>query len=157
MLLQEILGSNNLGKSDLHPTNALQEILMGAITKNDTMRIRSVLAKYDGIDIKSAFHSCTFTPLIQAVKSESDAALKCLLQFGFQPNSENSVEGETALHVACRKDMGTAVKWLIRYGADVNCRNHDGDTPLILAATYGSLSAIEALTGVLGVEYNASK
>jgi ankyrin repeat protein len=52
--------------------------------------------------------------------------------------------------------MGTTVKWLIKYGADINCRNHNGDTPLIVAATHGSLKAIEALTGASGVEYNAS-
>ena len=162
LLLQEILGITKLvnktdeNKIDPYPTNALQEILIGAITKNDTMRIRSLLSKYDGIDLNAVFHSSTFTPLIQAIKSESDAALKCLLRMGFQPNNENSGDGETALHIACRKDMGAAVKLLIKYGADVNCRNHDGDTPLIVAATHGSLKATEALTGAFGVEYNAS-
>ena len=89
LLLQEILGITKLenktdeNKIDPYPTNALQEILIGAITKNDTMRIRSLLSKYDGIDLNAVFHSSTFTPLIQAIKSESDAALKCLLQWDF--------------------------------------------------------------------------
>ena len=71
--------------------------------------IRSLLSKYDGIDLNAVFHSSTFT-LIQAIKSESDAALKCLYEWDF---SQTMIQGwKTALHIACRKDMGAAVKLL---------------------------------------------
>lgn len=52
--------------------------------------------------------------------------------------------GETALHIACDGGNFPMVRWLLEKKADVNCADHAGMTPLMVAAAT-SLSAMELL------------
>lgn len=50
-------------------------------------------------------------------------------------NTKDGDSGETGLHIVTRDRDGGWINFLIAEGADVNARDRDGNTPLILAAT----------------------
>jgi hypothetical protein len=59
--------------------------------------------------------------------------------------SSSSSHQMTPLHRAALKNMIEAVAALISHGADVNAREMDGETPLMLASYNGRAKVVEAL------------
>lgn len=53
-----------------------------------------------------------------------------LLQHGASVNSRTEEEGDTALHVAARHGLSDHVQLLLRYGAELEAENEEGQTPL---------------------------
>lgn len=55
--------------------------------------------------------------------------------------------GETLLHRVAWSDQSTAtrVEWVLGIGPDVNLRDSDGKTPLMVAARYGTDEAVQKL------------
>lgn len=53
--------------------------------------------------------------------------------------------GETALHVACRRDHVRIVRLLVNKGANVNAVNKSGETPLHTAVFAGSMLSARLL------------
>jgi hypothetical protein len=93
---------------------------------------------------QSALFVATYTPQVKV--------LRYLLQHGAAVDQQDAY-GNTALHRAALHDELQAVKILLRYGADPNAENHDGDRPLDLApdAEYSrTYSAIRARGGRTG-------
>ena len=74
---------------------------------------------------------------------KEDAALDAVqvaLDLGADVNAVSDA-GDTALHGAVLAAMDTVVELLVAHGADVNARNKDDETPLLIAKGFGTLRA----------------
>ncbi|ERL91398.1 hypothetical protein D910_08730, partial [Dendroctonus ponderosae] len=56
-------------------------------------------------------------------------AVEILLSRNVNVNSQNSVNGWTALHWACKRGNEKIVRQLLNYGADKSVKNSKGETP----------------------------
>lgn len=59
---------------------------------------------------------------------------------------------EKAIHLACRHGRAAAVRKLLDRGADPNCQNKFGDTPLHLAVAANSREIVGILLAVANLE-----
>ena len=66
-----------------------------------------------------------------AVKKNCLASVRLLLKRGARINEATDM-GKTALHVACKKQLADVTALLLKFGADLNARNMDGNTPFEL-------------------------
>jgi len=57
--------------------------------------------------------------------------------------NEANQKGDTPLIIACKNGNETAVRVLLRYGADLNKPDHDGNSPLFTACNYSNKHIIE--------------
>jgi hypothetical protein len=71
-------------------------------------------------------------PLHRAVVMDRIHSIRCLLQMGVDPNTQDNV-GWTPLHVAVAKGNSEAIKLLVSAGADAHAGNANGVTPIQLA------------------------
>lgn len=84
------------------------------------------------------------TPLMMAVLSRDDEAVKSLLRAGAKVDSVSS-DGDTALVTASYNGDVEAARLLIANGANVNHANSAGITPLIAAASSGETAYVALL------------
>lgn len=72
----------------------------------------------------------------------TEGALRALLEAGADPNLK--AKGGYPLHEAVHGDWGSpiAVRLLLEYGAEVDARDENGQTPLMVAADHGELECI---------------
>lgn len=82
-------------------------------------------------------------PLHKASALGLTDTVKALLEFGADPDERNSL-GETALHVAVRKNHSQVVE-ILAMVSDVNAKNIYGMTPLHWACLLGYSSIVEIL------------
>lgn len=54
-------------------------------------------------------------------------------------------EGSTSLHLACQSDKADIVRSLLDEGASIGVLNHDGVTPVHVAAQFGSVAVMKEL------------
>ncbi|XP_077131045.1 ankyrin repeat and SOCS box protein 18 [Ranitomeya variabilis] len=73
------------------------------------------------------------TPLHLCDVKSSLRCAEVLLQHGALVNQPTEVKQDTPLHIVARLGLLGHVGLYLRYGADINARNADGETPLILA------------------------
>lgn len=96
-----------------------------------------------------------FTPLLLAAEHGRDPSiLKILLESGADPNLPETWNGETALHMAVRKDAPGIVTLLLNAGATADLPDYNGNTAMHLAARSEDLAAITAMLEV-GTDPNA--
>ena len=89
--------------------------------------------------------SAAASELTEAARTDDIAAVRRLLAARVNVN-EPGGDGTTALHWAAYNDAGETARLLIGAGADVRAVTRNGAlTPLMLAATHGSASVVEAL------------
>ena len=83
--------------------------------------------------------------LVSAMESQAggEGAVLALLRYGMDPNIR-ILQG-TPLHLAIWLDRVDVVLLLLRYGADLDARNEDGETPLELAERLGSVASTVVL------------
>jgi ankyrin repeat protein len=76
-----------------------------------------------------------------AEQSEDRKALEniaaALIAHGANINAQHGMTGDTPLHMAASNDYKAAVELLLAKGADVNAKNHSGQTPLFMATDTG--------------------
>jgi ankyrin repeat protein len=118
----------------------------------------------DVIDVPDG---CGRTPLVWAVEYGWDDAVKTLLRWGANPRQTRpSLRGELPLlHlvIACpssessNQDYVKVVRSLLAAGADINGVDHEGWTPLHVAASWNNARVIKELAGFAGydLEWNA--
>lgn len=85
-----------------------------------------------GADVNITFGMRTWTPLMGACLSNSLGNVKLLLEAGADPNWQNSC-GETPLHKAARHKDKALILELVKFGADINAHDHEGQTSIMIA------------------------
>lgn len=71
--------------------------------------------------------------LRQALLFEDDDMTDLLLKAGASANLVGGDEGERPLHLAAQEGFAHGVRALLNHGADIEARNIDGETPLLVA------------------------
>lgn len=135
----------------------LHEVLLGIDTSEGTLE--NYLASFGEHKLPSevidAHDSCGRTTLAWAVEYGCADAVKMLLKYGANPHQlRPSVHGKSPLlHLVIagpasqRSDAGflDVVKLLLQAGVDVNAVDHEGWTPLHVAASWNLYSVIKEL------------
>ncbi|KAK7807299.1 hypothetical protein U0070_016671 [Myodes glareolus] len=80
-----------------------------------------------------------------AVESGQIDVLKLLLQHGANVNGFHSMCGWNSLHQASFQGNAEIIKLLLKSGADRECQDDFGITPLFVAAQYGKLESLNIL------------
>lgn len=83
-----------------------------------------------GADI-NACDAYGYTPLMNAAMLGRLDVVKALIDAGADIQKRGQF-GYTALHAAAQSGHLDVVQALVKFGASVNCKNDDGDIPLIL-------------------------
>ncbi|MGD9712406.1 MAG: ankyrin repeat domain-containing protein [Thermomicrobiales bacterium] len=135
----------------------LSQIDPTIIRERDERRVaiaKLLVASKGDLELDDGFGS---TALASAVYSKHDSLALYLLQSGANPNVKTGVyidgTGEiTPLHYAA--DRPKLVEAFLKYGAHVNAKNSDGDTPLHVAARESSVESVRLLVRA-GADVNA--
>ncbi|XP_062934805.1 ankyrin repeat and SOCS box protein 3 isoform X3 [Cynocephalus volans] len=85
------------------------------------------------------------TPLFLAVENGQIDVLRLLLRHGADVNGSHSMCGWNSLHQASFQENAEIVKLLLKKGANKECRDDFGITPLFVAAQYGKLESLSIL------------
>lgn len=104
--------------------------LMFAAGQGDLVFARRLIEA--GADV-SATSDYQFTPLAMAALSGQTELMDLLLDAGAAVD-QPTIRGGTALHAAARQGQRDAVMVLIAHGANVNARDYDDQTPLMVFA-----------------------
>nr|XP_012418951.1 PREDICTED: ankyrin repeat and SOCS box protein 3 isoform X2 [Odobenus rosmarus divergens] len=86
------------------------------------------------------------TPLFLAVENGQIDVLRLLLRHGANVNGSHSMCGWNALHQATFQENAEIIKLLLKKGANKECQDDFGITPLFVAAQYGKLESLNILT-----------
>ncbi|KAM6220676.1 ankyrin repeat and SOCS box protein 3 [Rhynchocyon petersi] len=85
------------------------------------------------------------TPLFLAVENAQMNVIKVLLRYGSDINGSHSMSKWNALHQAAYQGSVDIIKFLLKKGADKECEDDFGITPLFVAAQYGKLESLTTL------------
>ncbi|MBZ5611773.1 MAG: ankyrin repeat domain-containing protein [Acidobacteriia bacterium] len=85
------------------------------------------------------------TALVSAAREGRTDLIAQLVKQGANPNLRSGVNGWTPLEHAIHKNQKGSVIGLLDSGADVNARDHDGSTALMMAAGYGYADIVQVL------------
>ncbi|XP_044781840.1 ankyrin repeat and SOCS box protein 3 isoform X3 [Bubalus bubalis] len=85
------------------------------------------------------------TPLFLAVENGQIDVLRLLLRYGANVNGSHSMSGWNALHQASFQGNAEIIKLLLKKGANKECQDDFGITPLFVAAQYGKLESLSIL------------
>src|SRR5579864_3382766 len=86
-----------------------------------------------------------FTPLIDAAREGDAAAVRALLAHGADPNEAAGNNGWSPIQHAIHTHQIASVQALIDGGANVNFRDPNGETPLMMGAGYGYTDIVQLL------------
>jgi ankyrin repeat protein len=118
--------------------------LHDAVRSDDPEVIRSSIRSGANLDEPDSWG----TPLALAVAKGADFTVKLLLEAGADIEAATSslAGGEHPLHIAAKRESGAStVKLLISRGAQLNARDKDGRTPLIIAVVAGNIDVAQVL------------
>nr|XP_020024173.1 ankyrin repeat and SOCS box protein 3 [Castor canadensis] len=85
------------------------------------------------------------TPLFLAVENGQIDVLRLLLRHGASVNGSHSMCGWNSLHQASFQGNAEIIKLLLEKGANKECQDDFGITPLFVAAQYGKLESLSIL------------
>ncbi|XP_058429134.1 ankyrin repeat and SOCS box protein 3 isoform X1 [Marmota monax] len=85
------------------------------------------------------------TPLFLAVENGQIDVLRLLLRHGANVNGSHSMCGWNSLHQASFQENAEIIKLLLKKGANKECQDDFGITPLFVAAQYGKLESLNIL------------
>jgi ankyrin repeat protein len=139
----------------------------GALLDDDTVvraastsvaAIEALLVR--GVDLSRTFDADRCTPLHLAAASDmfNPAVNKLLVDVGVNLNHRNST-GDTCCHIAAANayDNDQHIRWLINAGAEIDCVDDVGRTPLLVACVRSKTRcALALLAGGASVESRAS-
>ncbi|XP_069956365.1 serine/threonine-protein phosphatase 6 regulatory ankyrin repeat subunit B isoform X2 [Cherax quadricarinatus] len=122
------------------PIMPFASLLILASERNSPSMIRLLLAAGHHVDNRGQFQ---YTPLQCAIHLGHNNCVKELLAAG--PHLEATDQGNTALHIATRRNNVYCIKALIDAGADVNARDNMQRTPLHVSVLGNSTEALRLL------------
>lgn len=120
---------------------------------NKFTQIRNILIE-KGASVTKASINDKRTPLIAAVDNEDIYSVQILLDAGASLDKKNN-EGNTALHVALKKNLEDIAVALIKHGADLNVTDAQRNNALKLAEDSTCDKAFELIKSILQVEFGA--
>jgi len=106
------------------------QAILNAAYRGDLQAMREILAEEPDRDVRDAFGA---TALHIAIYQPDIAAVRLLLENGFDPNARATRNGNTPLHNAVAANNPDAARLLLQYHANKNIRNFDGLTPYEMA------------------------
>ena len=106
----------------------------------------------NGADINRPERSGGCTPLMIAVALKNLETVSKLLELGADVSAVD-LEGNSALHNACKNNISNIIAELISHGADLNQRNNEGKTPFMRIAQQGHPETVRSLLE-LGADVN---
>ena len=105
--------------------------LYNACLKNDCPRVvQYLLDKGATVGLKNADNE---TVLFIAVFNERIESVRVLIAAGAKVDEKGGVYGDYPLHICVKNNLPDMMALLMSYGASVNCRNDENETPLFLA------------------------
>lgn len=85
-----------------------------------------------GVDINIAYNHNGYTPFIYACLYCDKTTIQWLLNQGQNINQQTAL-GVSAIHVAVQRDNVTIAEYLVQQGANVFCKTHHGESPLLIS------------------------
>jgi len=127
--------------------NTVLHIVKYGFSGEDVVPVAKLLVEH-GADI-NAVSDAEGTTLSHAMSLKKKGLAEFLLKRGVDINIKNS-EGSTSLHnVALVSSAGDSslqdAAWLLDHGANLEARNNKGETPLMVAAKWGSFEMVQFL------------
>ncbi|OHS99867.1 hypothetical protein TRFO_08164 [Tritrichomonas foetus] len=136
---------------DINSKNMFGWTPLYVAVKNRRNEVISTLLKYDGLDI-NAKNNHGKTALCQVVKWNHIGLCKTFIKNGASVTTTDN-EGWTILHYACAFSSLDTIKFLINLPAvDLNVRDINGMTPILVAASEGRRKIVSYLEGVDAID-----
>ncbi|GFR50115.1 hypothetical protein Agub_g12265, partial [Astrephomene gubernaculifera] len=107
--------------------------LLAAIKQKNYTALLEELSAED-LDVNNPTSSHRL-PMLEAVRSDNEFAVKALLDLGALANSHEPMSGQTPLHVAFSLNFVTIALTLLEHGADPHATNQAGDPARQLASS----------------------
>ncbi|PFX12763.1 serine/threonine-protein phosphatase 6 regulatory ankyrin repeat subunit B-like [Stylophora pistillata] len=133
-----ILGGRVIGGKD---EITVTESMFVAAKSGNITRLENLLSR--GHDVNSKDDNCV-TPLRIAVLYRQSETVRYLLEKGADPFVKGNYK-RNLLHLASYGGQVAIIDEMIKQGLDINSKDGNGDTPLILAAAFGGKKAVKYL------------
>jgi len=119
-------------------------LLIEAIIKNK-IEVIKVLLEYN-IDINAIYKHCTYPTALQtAILWNKINILKLLLEKGANPDIQDSYNSTPLMIASSLRNSEKITIELLKYTKDINLKNNNGCTALILAAQNGHTNVVQLL------------
>ncbi|AXB56577.1 ankyrin repeat domain-containing protein [Flavobacterium fluviale] len=123
--------------------------------RQDNLEIIKILLDTD-VDINQKDRdSYKQSPIFTALTQSGIPVLKTFLERGANPDIQDKYKMTTLHWAVTREGQIEAIKTLLKFGANVNTKNHKGITPLISAVITGIMEYIQILV-LAGAEMNTA-
>uniref|UniRef100_A0A915BNU5 Uncharacterized protein n=1 Tax=Parascaris univalens TaxID=6257 RepID=A0A915BNU5_PARUN len=131
------------GASPCRPDFECNRPMHYAAIKGHTASLRLLYRANKYIDVATPSGHTAF---MWAAMFGCDASLRTMLNENpLLSRHERDNEGNTALHLAAKRDLPDTVKLLVSAGWDTECKNDRGESAFVTAAANGSANAMRAL------------
>ncbi|KAG9484483.1 hypothetical protein GDO78_010061 [Eleutherodactylus coqui] len=112
--------------------------------KRGSVRCAEILLRA-GADPNDLTNDVT-TPMFLAIESGNEGVVKLLLKYKANINGPHSCSGWNPLHQASFMECTDLLQLLLENGADKECKDDFGITPLFIAAQYGKYESLRLLS-----------
>jgi len=129
------LGQTNRNQPDAEEVATARRGFREAIQNGNDSLAMYIEEEYPQLELLETVFENGDLSLHVAVQIDDHKLMLYLLTGGLSPNRPNLNTGDTPLHYVCRGDKDTAkeVAILLKYGADPEIQNNNGQTPLDIA------------------------